>query len=540
MRIVSESAEAERQRLEALRATLLAAVDARINELLARVASAESSKIAALERELERLDAALELTRREHAATREALESRADVDTAALSAALTASLDGIDALLATLPHGPVEPSLLRLELDEGALLSAIRTAGIVLAPRGVGAADVILRGFPTSLRPGLTLQFELALSDNYPCRAPAELRAAAALLAFHARVDVSLGADDTDSQALQAFLVPSSCIDGVVSVTVAIPESAGRSNVTVSRALVIGQPVTQGRVLPVRLHVGTGMHAPLLLKSAAVLRGAMCTPVITADGTLYAPRDERSTVQVFAADGRAMPPLTLAGLGLSSSTRSAAFNDESGTLLLADCNAGHSKLVAINAAKNGVQWSAALEGSCLGITVFPAQGVIIVSLCHLHKLHVHLLSNGSLVGSADAINCSSIAADRASGYLYVSTGATGSYAVSAFRLDGAVLSSALVVEGVVQAAGTGTRSRPLAVMPNHCGQPASFLVVGTCGEPTLRVLSLPGRHLVHTHALGGMQVACLAADPSGTALAVYDVASRSVHVLQWPLPGMPL
>jgi len=42
----------------------------------------------------------------------------------------------------------------------------------------------------------------------------------------------------------------------------------------------------------------------------------------------------------------------------------------------------------------------------------------------------------------------------------------------------------------------------------------------------LRVLSLPGLALVHTHRLEGMQVCGLAADPCGTALAVCDLASQ--------------
>jgi hypothetical protein len=224
IRAVGETAEAERQRLESLRTTLHIAVDARLNELLAKVTTAESAKIAALERELERLDAALERTRREHAAAREALTSKTDEEIAVLSAALTASLDGIDALLATLPHGPVEPSLLRLELDEGALLSSIRTTGTVLAPRGMHAADVMVRGLPATVRPGRPLQFELALCADYPCRAPAELEAAAASLAFHTRMVVSLETG-AESQPLQATLITAS---GVEAVSVAIPKSAGR------------------------------------------------------------------------------------------------------------------------------------------------------------------------------------------------------------------------------------------------------------------------------------------------------------------------
>jgi hypothetical protein len=49
------------------------------------------------------------------------------------------------------------------------------------------------------------------------------------------------------------------------------------------------------------------------------------------------------------------------------------------------------------------------------------------------------------------------------------------------------------------------------------------------------------RRLIHTHTLEGMQVMGLASDPSagGTTLAVCDFVSKAVHVLPWPLPGMP-
>ena len=58
-------------------------------------------------------------------------------------------------------------------------------------------------------------------------------------------------------------------------------------------------------------------------------------------------------------------------------------------------------------------------------------------------------------------------------------------------------------------------------------------------ESPLRILSLPDLNLVHTADLPGKQVVGLAGDPSGTALAVSDTASQSVHVLRWPLDGMP-
>jgi hypothetical protein len=122
LRLVEESAEEARQRLLSLRAAAHAAVDTRFDELLASIDAARCAKVAALERELEQVDAVLERTRREHAAAREAVASKSDVELDALSADLTARLNDVSALLATLPHGPVEPSLLRLELDEGALL----------------------------------------------------------------------------------------------------------------------------------------------------------------------------------------------------------------------------------------------------------------------------------------------------------------------------------------------------------------------------------------------------------------------------------
>jgi hypothetical protein len=476
------------------------------------------------------VDAVLERTRREHTAARDTVAIKSDSEIEALSDDLTARLKDDSALLATLPHGPVEPSLLRLELDEGALLSSIRTAGTVLAPRGVRAADVVVRGLPTHVRPGRPLQFELGLCDDYSCRAPAELEAAAASLAFHARVDVLL-VIDIESKPLQTTLTPS-C--GVAKVSVVIPESAVRgAEVVVNSVNVTGQPVTGGQALPVRLQVIRGMHTHLRINDAA--KANMITPAIAHGDTLYAPRYGSPNVVVVAADGTLLPSLPLAALGLSSNTHCAAFIEATGTLLLADDREDSSKLVAVDAASRAVRWSATLGGSCWGIAVLPAHGVVILSDGSHGKLRVHRRSDGVRVASAEAVYASYVAADHASGTVYASTGAHHSCGVSAFRWDGA----ALVAEGVLEAADTADHFRPLAVMPPTPGRRTSYLVVGTLDVPTLRVLSLPDRRLVHTHTLEGMQVMGVAADPSGTALAVCDAASKAIRVLPWPLPGMP-
>jgi hypothetical protein len=194
-----------------------------------------------------------------------------------------------------------------------------------------------------------------------------------------------------------------------------------------------------------------------------------------------------------------------------------------------------SKIVAVDAASRVVCWSAELGGRCWGIAVLPAQGVVVVSDYDHGKLHVHRLSHGVRVASTKAENATCVAADPASGTVCASTDARPSRVVSSFRWDGA----ALVAEGVVEDAGTADYLRPLAVMPPTVGRHTSYLVVGTLRMPTLHVLSLPDRRLVHTHTLEGMEVAGLAADPSGTALAVCDAASKAINVLPWPLPGMP-
>jgi hypothetical protein len=272
------------------------------------------------------------------------------------------------------------------------------------------------------------------------------------------------------------------------------------------------------------------MLAPLRLEGA-VNDGISC-PVISGDGTLYVPRYGYPDVLVFSADGTPLISLPVASLGLSTGTRVAALDEATASLLLADRNFDSSKLVALYAVSRSVRWSAGLGRNCWGIAVLPAQGLVVASVYAANKLRVHRLADGALTSTTNTADYPSfVVADPATATLYVSTGDQ----VTAFRWNG----SALVSEGRVEAACDSDDIRPLAVVPPAPGQHTSYLVVGTCGTPTLLVLSLPDRRLVHTHTLEGMQVMGLAADPSGTALAVCDYKSNAVHVLPWPLPGMP-
>jgi hypothetical protein len=528
IQFVTAAAEAAKQKLERIRVTLHAAIDHRIDALLVATSATASAKIAALESELEKLDEVLERTRREHAAVQTAITTFDDASFAAARGEMTAQLDALNDMIAALPVGPVEPAVLRVDIDVDFVLSEIDAIGTVVAPRGVLARHVEVRGLPKHARPGRPLQFELTLTADYPCTAPAELEAAAASLVPHVQVDVSLVCGEV-SQPLLATLAPAAG-GRSVGVSLLVPASAGRdSKVVICGINVAGQPVTHGESLPAHVAVVIGMIAPLRLEGAA--NGRISTPAISNDGTLYAPRKNSLDLLIFSPNGTPLQSLPVARLGLSNSARSAAIDDATATLMLADDNSVSSKLVAVDAVSRAIRWSTGLGGDCLGIAVLPAQGLVVSSVYRANKLRVHRLAGGALVAAAYADDPAYIAASPATTNAYVSSETQ----VSAFRWNG----SALVSEGVVEAAGVTGNDRPLAVVPPANCQHTSYLVVGSFGTPKLLVLSLPDRRLVHTYTLKGMAVVGLAADPSGTALAVCDGASRAIRVLPWPLPGMP-
>jgi hypothetical protein len=535
LKVIPEKAESERQRLQALRACAHTAIDVRFDELVSALDSVAGVKISLLEQELVRIDDAVEQTRRDFKDARDAATTLDDADFSEIFADLSARLVAVDAILPKIPVCPVEPALLRLDFDVDAFLNSIRTAGVVIAPQGVSARDVMMCGLPKYFLPGHSMQFELALTDDYPSRAPAEREVASVSLVSHALVDVSLmlGANVFP---LAATLAPLSGGRGV-SVRVHIPAGTDRNRKVVINGMTVArQPAVNGLSLPMAFSILSGMHAPLILKGAVSQFGI--TPVITSDGTLYVPSLKSPSVQKFSADGTPLPPLSVTGVRLSEQTRAAAYVNSSNTLLLADFNGNASKLVAVDMTSRVVRWTTApgmFDASLFGIAVLSQQGVVVVSSYQDNMLHAHHLSDGMRITSVEVTWCTYLASDPAAGTIYISAGTRERLSVVAHRWDGATL----VADGIVADAGVAPTSRPLAVMPPAPGQHTSYLIVGTVASPTLHVISLPGRRLFHTHTLEGMQVTGLAADPSGTALAVCDFVSEAVHVLPWPLPGMP-
>jgi hypothetical protein len=288
---------------------------------------------------------------------------------------------------------------------------------------------------------------------------------------------------------------------------------------------------------PVSIGVITGMHAPLRLEGAST---DLCiTPVINIDGTLFVPRQLSDSVLIYSADGTPVPPLVIDSVGLSHDTNSAAYDESRNTLLLADDNSSSSKLVAVDMSSHSVRWATApgLLNGIDGIAVLLKHGIVFVSSCGDFKLYAHRLSDGVRIASMKVPGCSYLASDPETSVVYASSICdTGMLAVVPYLWNGAKL----VKQSVVYAPGITGKFRPISVMPPAPGLRTSYLIVGEVDSSTLHIISLPDHRLVHMHTLEGMQVAGLAADPSGTALAVCDRASKLVHVLPWPLPGMPV
>jgi len=199
LRAVPETAEASRTHLRSMRATLHAAIDARCDDLEAGLSRAESAKVAALERELVAVDAALERWRSETRVVQDAVATLSDAELMSRHAELIARLEGLEAQLRALPTAPVEPPHVGLTMDTSALLASIAGFGRIVAPLGISAADVTLEGVPSHVRPGQTLQLRLALGARHAEQSTEELHLSLRGLTAAVRFEVTLCALTTDN-----------------------------------------------------------------------------------------------------------------------------------------------------------------------------------------------------------------------------------------------------------------------------------------------------------------------------------------------------
>lgn len=542
---VSVAAEVARSQLRSTRTALLFAVNSRCDELEERITTAEALKIAAPERELCAVDSVLEKLRAERAAATDAVASLGDTEFVAQHAELTARLDSADALLLALTCTVIEPRHVGLLVNEPALLASIAAFGRVLAPCAITASDLVFDGVPRwpFARPGDTLQLRLTPTRaKRTSQTAEELEISLGAVATATHVDASLQARDVLPEPLPANV----CVDasrGCVTFSIAIPSTAPvGSSVCISSVVVSGQKVGD---VALRILLQRGSQAPLSLrwKDEHDVPLSLC---ISPTGLIFAPVPGCSGLLVFNSNGAPLAGLPAKELGLSTTLRYAAFADcPSPVLLLADENGASSQLIALDPTAGIVRWATApgLLQDCCGLAALPDSGIAVCVSFDDERLFAHRLSDGERVGSLAVPGLGySLASDPATGAVFgtVQRREDGSrYAVTQFSW---APSSSLNfrVDRRVSAAGEGSHVRILTVVPPAPGKRVAHLVVGTGDKPKLRVIALPGLALVYTHILEGMRVTGLAADPLGGALAVCDRLCGTVHVLAWPLPGMPV
>ena len=433
----------------------------------------------------------------------------------------------------------VEPPCVGFQSLSVAQLSSIAGFGRVLAPLAITAADVTLEGLSGIVCPGDTLCLRLSLDARYASQSAEELEVSLGGLVGATRVEATLGSCiDSEPQPLQATLTPNST-QRCMLVSIRIPTRAYSADLHVA-VYVAGQRLA-GHPLARRLY--NGFTAPLVLQRSTSTGGVGTTPCVSLQGRVYCPPGDGPEVVVFDKDGAPLPDLPVVSVGLSNQTRWSAFaHGDSPTLLLADCR---HPLVAVDPVGYAIRWKCAERSfdKCYGLAILPSLGVVVSN--HRSHLSAYRLTDGICLGRSLLVTGGLdlfLAADPATGTVYGArfTGKERSdtghdvHSWSCVSVIGGIrITSA---ESVMFS--SGAISHPLAVMPAASGTLNSYLVIGSLDTDELRVISLPGLALVHTHRLEGMQVTGLAADPWGSALAVCDGVSNTTHILAWPLLGM--
>ena len=550
----AESAEAARAQLQNSRAALHFAIDERCDALGARIDSTESAKSASLERELVAVDAALERWRAEAGAVGDAASSMSDTELEACHAALSSRLYDLEVQLQALPTSVVEPPVVGLFAD----LPSLLRFGQVCAPFAIAAAELHLESLSNtrSEKCGYTLRFRLALGPRHALHSAKELEISLGMVAAAIRIEATLDIPGVPAQCMQAVLA-SDTTERCLVVSFSIPTAiAIGAAVNISAVFVAGLPVLG---LPVNLSVlCRGITVPLVLPYAVTFASGLHTPCITPEGRVYCPPVARNSifdvaptspdeVLIFDADGTQLPGIPIASLGFAGINCAAYFSHAvTPSLLLAGRSTKSSCVIAVDPETRALRWTSAVTADTDGIAVLPAQGVVVLG--GIKSLVAHRLTDGSRVGSV-ALDASArtLAADATTGVVYGLTGGSTRGAAAVIRSWSCTSTEAGILimrDGPSVAVGDG---RLIAIVPPAPGKRVSHLVVCTTIRAELLVFSLPNLVLVHTHTVMLSRytkmssiVTALAADPWGGALAMYNILDRALHVLPWPLTGMPL
>jgi hypothetical protein len=458
----------------------------------------------------------------------------------------------------SLPFDCVETTSVDVKFDTASSqLFSCLDGDMVVAPRVIAADQVFVRKLPQRARPGTAFYFELVFRDTNPSTWSTQLVSS---LALHAHVDVVLHAASASNATLIPLVAtftplrsPASSLSSLsslspdasfgVTVCIAIPDQGqeeqeqeqGQEQEPLDRRLSINRITIAGQSLqhqadvtfPVSFRVRQGMFAPQTIPATQYMMWT--TPAIALDATLYVATWKSPIVSCFTGDGVALEPLLLSSVGLSPLCTHAALDASSNTLLLADCN----KLVAINTSSRTTLWQHACN--IFEITVL-RHGIVLVSSSQ--QVTALRLCDGAFLSRTELVGCAlHITSDAATAIVYITIRGTCpsvQHSISAYKWDAEHNALVFVAHATTFTEPLSFRATTVVHVPRHS---RSFLV-GTYNTNTLHVFSLPDHRLIHVYSHPNMIMRGLAADPSGTAIAVCDGASDTVQVLPWPLPGM--
>lgn len=536
---LAKSAEDARVQLRESRAVLHAAIDARCDELGESINTTEARKSASLERELVAVDAALGSWRADGDVVREAVASLSDTELASQYAALSSRLDDMEAQLQALPTAVVEPPRVGLLIDAPATHTRIADFGRVLAPLPVTAADLTLEDESSTLREDRSMQLYLLLGARHDAQSAEELEVSLGTLVGTTLVEGTLEGAGIKPRSVAWSLVPNAA-ERCVCISFEVPPPF--SSVHIRRVTVAGLPIAG---FPLTHFMRQRIQGPLQIKGVNI----EMPPCISPEGHTFCLSRNGSAILVFDSDRTPLPGISASRIGVLSGAIWAAYvsHIDSPALVVAEAppeRAGRaSHIVAIDPTNRSARWTSTqrnINGYC-GIAALPLMGVVLVS--SIDHIFAHRLSDGVCVGKLKVVaqNSWNLAADSSTGTLF-GTIEDVHYNVTVLAWtcadDGTGGGVRLTSAGSVAGVGRLKYDRPLAVVPPAPGQRTSHLVIGCQKSSELLVLKLPSRSLVHTHHVAGMSIVGLAADPGGGAIAVCDEASRALHILPWPLPGM--
>lgn len=541
---LAESSEAARAELRAMRSTLHAAVDLRCDELGACIDTAEAGKVATFERELIAVDAALERWRTATAAVRDAVSSLPDIELVEQHATLSSLLNELEAQLQLLPTFVLEPPLVGLRVDIPASLSIVGSLGNVIAPLAAAPSDLRWDDIPRRALPGGAMRCRLSLSDRHASHSTEEVGLSLGLLAGATRVEATLQGRDAIPLLLHTTLTPYAALRCLI-VSIEIPSSLVEKALSI-RFTVAGQSAVK---YPLRIPVRQGITAPLVVKTAFLDDDSRIC--ISSAGDLYCVSYEGDKVLVFDSDGTPHRSISSEELDsrLSDICSVAFVNGKEPCLFLADVD---SKVVAVDPMMRTVRWQWTCDtanksghGLAQAMATIECLGVMMVA-CN-DSLHALRLSDGGLLRRLPTPGLGHSLASHAVSSAVTLFGTVRSegdlrlrmYAVHAWTCATDGVSLRITQTGPLAGVKPRYAELSLAVMPPAANKMNSHLIIATAVELCIYRLNLPDLTLVHTHKLKGMQVAGLAADPWGEALAVCDDDADSIHVLAWPLPGMP-